>query len=278
MFNTLNTSSQVIIIGFIIVLLGLVFNYSFKLIETAYVVKYRKPFFNHFYIILKQLNANDRNFLKNSFKFYSRLSFKEQKYFEHRLIRFKNDKDFLGREGVEVTEEMKILISATAAMLTFGFREYLIPSIERIVVYPDVFFSTTNQTYNKGEFNPSLKSLVLSWKDFKKGYAIQDDNINLGIHEFTHAIQINSIQSRDVSSIIFSDTFAELSKLLHSEEYLKSSLVKSKYFRDYAYTNQFEFLAVALETFIETPSEFKSQFPEIYYKIRQMLNFEVAGY
>jgi hypothetical protein len=46
----------------------------------------------------------------------------------------------------------------------------------------------------------------------------------------------------------------------------------------YAFTNQFEFLAVVIESFIETPQEFKLQFPELYFKIRQMLNFNFAGY
>jgi Mlc titration factor MtfA (ptsG expression regulator) len=52
----------------------------------------------------------------------------------------------------------------------------------------------------------------------------------------------------------------------------------SKYFRKYAFTNQFEFLAVAIENFIETPQDFRSEFPEIYGKVRQMLNFNISGY
>ena len=41
---------------------------------------------------------------------------------------------------------------------------------------------------------------------------------------------------------------------------------------------KFEFLAVIIESFIETPNEFKSQFPKVYFEIRQMLNFNFAGY
>jgi len=43
-------------------------------------------------------------------------------------------------------------------------------------------------------------------------------------------------------------------------------------------TNQYEFIAVIIENFIETPQEFKSQFPEVYSKVKQMLNFDFAGY
>src|SRR5690606_1527818 len=138
--------------------------------------------------------------------------------------------------------------------------------------------STTNQEYHKGEFNPKLQVLVLSWKDFKNGFDVKNDNINLGIHEFAHAIHLNSIKERDVSSTIFADTFKELTTLLSEKEILRKELIESKYFREYAYTNQYEFLAVIIENFIETPTEFKTQFPEVYDKTKQMLNFNFAGY
>ncbi|WP_374707785.1 zinc-dependent peptidase [Flavobacterium sp. J372] len=47
----------------------------------------------------------------------------------------------------------------------------------------------------------------------------------------------------------------------------------SGYLRDYAYTNQFEFLAVVLEHFFETPTEFKQRFPELYGMVKRMINF-----
>jgi Mlc titration factor MtfA (ptsG expression regulator) len=119
---------------------------------------------------------------------------------------------------------------------------------------------------------------VLSWEDFKKGYEIGTDNLNLGIHEFGHAIHLNSIKERDVSSTIFSDSFKELSKILATDESLRKNLVNSGYFRKYGFTNQFEFLAVTIESFIETPDDLKNQFPDIYRVVKQMLNFNFAGY
>jgi hypothetical protein len=100
----------------------------------------------------------------------------------------------------------------------------------------------------------------------------------LGIHEFVHAIHLNSLNERDISSTIFSDSFNELTEMLSKNESLREKLLQSHYFRMYAFTNQFEFLAVVIESFIETPQEFKLQFPELYFKIRQMLNFNFAGY
>ena len=273
------TFGSKVILGILFAALAYLFlHYAFKMTEMAYVLKRKKPLYNHFYIFLKQLNEPQKSILKNHFSFYKKLSDKEKKYFEHRVALFIKDKDFIGRDGNRITDEMKVLISATAVMLTFGFRDFYIGVISKIVIYPNKFYSNTNKQYHRGEFNPKLKALVLSWEDFKAGFNDENDNLNLGIHEFTHAIHINSFKERDVSSTIFSDSFKELTKLLSINETLRNRLMDSDYFRKYAFTNQFEFVAVIIENFIETPQEFKAQFPSVYGKVKQMLNFNIAGY
>nr|WP_321231949.1 zinc-dependent peptidase [uncultured Psychroserpens sp.] len=246
--------------------------------ELRYANKHKRPFFVHFYLFKRKLDNDKTHILKSKFSFYARLDAKQKERFEHRVATFIKEKTFLERENIEITEEMKVLIAATSTMLTFGFRDYEIDLIDKIIIYPSTFYSNSNEAYHKGELNPQLKALVLSWEHFTEGFDIENDNLNLGIHEFTHAIHLNSIKNRDVSSIIFKSAFTELTDLLSAEESLRQKLIASKYFRAYAFTNQFEFIAVIVETFIETPNDFKQQFPRIYNKTREMLNFNFAGY
>jgi Mlc titration factor MtfA (ptsG expression regulator) len=163
-------------------------------------------------------------------------------------------------------------------MLTFGFRDFMIKSIKNIIIYPTQYYSEINKVYHKGEFNPRLKTLVLSWDSFLEGHRIEDDKLNLGIHEFAHAIHFNSMNQEDINSILFVDTFNELRNKLSSNEALKKELVTSELLRSYALTNDSELLAVIIETFIETPQAFKKLFPEVYNKVKQMLNFNFSGY
>lgn len=268
-----------IILGIFFVALGLMFlYYALKMFELGYVMLNKKPLYVHLYLKLRKLSPEQTSVLKRQFTFYNKLPKQQQSYFSHRVASFIKDKNFIGRGGLEITDEVKVLISSTAVMLTFGFRDFYIGLIDKIFVYPDAFYSKTNQDYHKGEFNPKLKALVLSWDDFVQGYNVNNDNLNLGIHEFVHAIHLNSIKERDVSSTIFKDSFKELTNLLAQNKSLRDELIASKYFRAYAYTNQFEFVAVVIETFIETPIEFKNQFPEVYSKVKQMLNFNFVGY
>ena len=267
-----------IIAIFVTALLFLIVYFSFRMFELAYVMRKKRPLYNHVYLKLRKLNSNEQSILRNRFKFYKKLNEKQKLHFEHRVASFIIDKTFIGREGQQITDDIKVLVSATAAMVTFGFRDFYIGLMDKIFVYPDEFYSNMNDAYHKGEFNPRLNALVISWKHFEQGFNISNDNLNLGIHEFAHAIHLNSMKERDVSSTIFKDSFKELTDYLSENKSLRDELIASEYFRDYAFTNQFEFLAVVIESFIETPTEFKNQFPKIYSYTKQMLNFNFAGY
>ena len=274
-----NIFENKIILVIVLVAFGfVVINYGFKMVEMIYVMRKKKPLYLHKYLRLRKLTQKQQSILRQYFSFYNKLTKQQQCYFEHRLALFIKDKDFIGREGLVITDEVKVLVSATAIMLTFGFRDFYIGLLDKIIVYPGSFYSKINKDYHKGEFNPKLGVIVLSWEDFKEGYNEAHDNLNLGIHEFTHAIHLNGMKARDVSSNIFQDGFKELMHLLSDNERMKKKLKDSEYFREYAYTNQYEFLAVIIETFIESSVEFRSQFPEIYNKVKQMLNFNFAGY
>lgn len=270
-------SNNIIIAVFLIAILAMMLYYGFRMLEMVNVMRHKKPFFVHLYLIKKKLAPHQQLILKK-FTFYGNLSKKEQGFFEHRVASFMADKTFIARGELTINDEIKIMISATAIMLTFGFRDFYIGLIDKIVVYPKPFYSKINDDYHKGEFNPKLRSLVLSWEDFKHGYNIGNDNLNLGIHEFAHAIHLNSIKERDVSSTIFKDSFNELTELLSNSKAMREQLIASKYFREYAYTNQFEFVAVLIEYFFETPNEFKNKFPSLYSKVKQMLNYGYAKY
>lgn len=272
------TFRLILLVIFFVVLAAMLLLRLYRVVESIYVDKYNKPLFLNAIIFKKELTNQQQSVLSNEFDFYNRLNKKEQDIFKHRLATFINKKEFIGREGLVVDEEMKTLISATAVMLTFGFRNYIIELIDKVIIYPTAYYSNLNETYHKGETNPQLKSIVFSWEDFKKGYHIGDDNLNLGIHEFGHAIHLNAFGKTDISSEIFRDGFNKLASYLQDHKMVRDNLITSRYFRAYAYTNQFEFFAVLLENFIETPKEFKGKFPELYDYMKQMLNFNFAGY
>ena len=269
---------MIFLIIFFVGMAAIVLSRFYIYFEQLYASKYKKPFFVNYATFQNRLTKSQRHVLERKFTFYSKLKPKERAMFRHRVATFIKDKEFVAREGLELTDEVVTLISATAMMMTFGFKDYLVDLISTVVVYPKPFYSKTNDAMHKGEMNPQFGTIVFSWEDFKEGYDISNDNLNLGVHEFGHAIHLNSFKNDDISAMIFSDGFEDLKTYLKDNEPIRQELIKSKYFRAYAYTNQFEFVAVLMENFIETPQEFKSRFPEVYRHVKQMLNFNFAGY
>lgn len=247
-------------------------------VEMVYASFAKRPIFVHFYLIKRELEREQIKILEEHFTFYNRLNSKYKSHFRHRMATFLKRKNIEGKEGFEITEEVSLMVSATAIMLTFGFRNYIIEYIKNIFVYPTQYYSKINNKYHKGEYNARFETLVLSWDNFIEGFRIENDKLNLGIHEFAHAIHYNSIKQEDINSILFVDTFNELREELATNEKLKNKLVDSNFIRSYAWTNDSELLAVIVETFIETPKEFNRLFPEVYGSLKQMLNYNFPGY
>lgn len=259
------------ILKIILVLIGFL-TPMVNIIESIYVYLFSKPIFIHLYFVKKKLPKQSKLFLEKNIKFYGKLSDTYKSYYEHRLATFIRNYDFIERDGVKITPEMKVLIASSYIKLTFGMRKYLTEIFNKIVIYPNVYYSLMTKQHHKGEFNPGLKTIIFSWEDFLLGDLITNDNINLGIHEFTHALTFHGLKANDASARVFYKTFKEIISFFRDEKN-KSNLEKSNYFREYGMTNQMEFVAVIMEHFLESPKELQQQFPELYHKIVTMLNY-----
>ncbi len=245
--------------------------FAFYVIEIIYLRNFKKPLFVFTNLIFHKLNEQQKAVLATNFHFYNELKPKYKRYFEHRVYKFMINYEFVGTDFL-VTEKMKITIGATYTMLTFGMRHYLNPMFKKILLFPDIYYSEQTQNYHKGEFNPRLEAIVFSWKHFEEGIEVANDNLNLGLHEFTHAFHIHSLKSEETTAVLFNESLQNLFRIV-SHPQIKEQLVASGFLRDYAYENKFEFVAVLLEYFFESPQEFKSQFPSIYLKVKQMINY-----
>jgi len=262
----------IIIASFVI---GAALLYSFMFImsflDDISIALFQRPLYIHLYLNMKNINDDEQTYLLQNFPFYKKLSLKHRDYFDHRIASFKEKYEFIPREDLVVTKEMQTLIAGTYVMLTFGMRRYLIDSFDKIIIYPEEYYSTHTEQYHKGEYNPRMKAVVFSWKDFAAGFEIDNDNLNLGIHEFSHVIHHHSLRSEDGSSLAFRKQHDRLYKEVNHPPN-RQKLIDSDYFRIYAYTNHFEFISVIIEHYFETPNEFETQFPELYDNVSKMLN------
>lgn len=161
-----------------------------------------------------------------------------------------------------------------AVTLTFGMRKYLFSRVETIIIYPKSYYSTVLKQFHKGEANPKLNLVVFSWLDFVEGIKDEDDNLNLALHEFSHALYFGFLDEQSYSAINFRNYFNEILNYLKDANNRKT-LLDSNYLRSYAFENKYEFLAVLIEHFFETPEIFQKELPDIFIIVKKMLNLNI---
>jgi Mlc titration factor MtfA (ptsG expression regulator) len=214
-------------------------------------------------------NTQAELLLIDKFPYYRKLTQSQQEKFMSRLMEYMASKKFVGRKELVVTNEMRVLISASAVQVTFGLDDYIMDNFPNIYVYPAAYKSGITGKYHKGEVN--LAGIIaLSWPHFTEGYAIPDNNSNLGLHEMAHAVRFAKFKG-DYDQF-FSDYFDKWTRIAKSEFEKVRDTDDPTIFREYAGTNMNEFFAVCTEHFFETPATFKQQLPELYHHTCILLN------
>ena len=122
---------------------------------------------------------------------------------------------------------------------------------------------------HKGETNMG-GFMCFSWQDFLKGNQTPDDKINLGLHEFGHALRFSGIQGNETD--YFFDNYFKRWLACASREYTKMRKGYSSILRKYGAVNINEFFSVVVETFFDNPIEFKANLPELDHHTSILLN------
>lgn len=245
---------------------------------TTYAQSFRYGIVERLYSILPSgndavLTPAQQRFLFDQLRFYKWLSPIHRKRFNARTARFLAQKTFVSRQGFALSADMKLLISAVAVKLTFGLRNYLLSQFSQIAVYPKAYFNPLVNQYHKGEVRTD-GIIILNWEDFYQGISIPDDDLNLGLHEFAHALALQRIQNPVFIDDFFKQAFDKLMR------HANNKVIRSKFqqrlgLRTYALANPMEFFAVTTEAFFENPVDMYRANPKFYQLFAEMYNLDL---
>ncbi len=211
------------------------------------------------------------DYLRN-FTYYTALSPAGREKFVDRLFVFMYNKQFKGGSGFVVTEEMRVLVSASAIQLTFGLKSYRLESLQTIFIFPDNFYLSARSPEYKGATTGHY--MYLSWKAFQEGYKTGDDNLNLGLHEMTHALKLTLYLGNRFDKLFAGRMEYWEDMVVEKYKTLKNT---KTFLRSYSKANTEEFFAVCVEAFFESPEKFKRELPEIFQLLTFLLNQDVLN-
>jgi len=213
-------------------------------------------------------------FLSEYFAYYNTLDIEWKKVFINRVIHFAQSKSFIGHQGFNLNNRVRVIVSASAVQLTLGLEVWDLHYFDTILLFPSDFFNHATRLNLKGETN--LGGFIsLSFKSFIQGYKIQNDNLNLGIHEFTHALRFNGVRGAE-TDYFFNQYFAKW-YCFARKEFSNLNNNQPSIFRKYGGANINEFLSVAVEHFFESPAQFKQELPVLYGATAILLNQKTDG-
>jgi Mlc titration factor MtfA (ptsG expression regulator) len=250
-------------------------------------------------VVEKPLNAREVRTLAGNLGFYSRLS-DEQRVKLVKLTRvIVHEKYWEGCGGLALTDDMKLVIAAQAALLLIGMNidpmsDAVFPNVKTVLVYPAGFVAPTARQEAGGVVTEGHANLgeahymglaggpiIVSWRDALAGGADADDGRNLVIHEFAHKLDF-------LDGVI--DGTPPLSG--GPEEYERWKRVMGAHYQDlvrraqrgepsvlnyYGATNPAEFFAVATEAYFERGAEMRRWLPELYEALRGYYRVEMIG-
>lgn len=194
------------------------------------------------------------------------------------------EKSYLGCAGLQITEEMRVVIAAQACLLILNRATDYFANVRQILVYPGAFVVHRTSVDSAGVQREQRQALsgeswsqgqvILSWQDTLEGAAVADDGRNVVIHEFAHqldqengaAIGAPPPMLGDAGhdpqrwSRVFHAAYAQLqAEARHGVEGLLDH---------YGAKDPAEFFAVVSEVFFEQPQALAADYPALYQELR----------
>ena len=193
----------------------------------------------------------------------------------------------------EVSHEMRLIISAQAALTIFGKKNHdYFPRLRSILVYPGAFRDHGRRHFDipaaedrgvlYGE-SWETGSVILSWDNVVAGGHSADDGMNVVIHEFAHQLdQYNGIAD-GIPQLADRAAYARWGAVMGPEydALVTASADRSgpePFLDPYGATHPAEFFAVASETFFEEPYDLVEEHSELYEELAKFYGLDPASW
>jgi len=210
--------------------------------------------------------------------------------FEGLVRTFLAEKEFVGCNGLVITDEIRVTIAAHACLLLLGRPGRIYDELRSILVYPSTFWVNDEVEDEAGIVMPRRRELsgeswdshriILSWEDVAESGAMPADGYNVVLHEFAHYLEAEglglaagqSAAMRTMSSWL-AELRAEYARFVGALEHDDAVFLDP-----YAAEDEAEFFAVSTEDFIERPRSFREASPAHYRLLTEYYGIDPASW
>jgi Mlc titration factor MtfA (ptsG expression regulator) len=199
---------------------------------------------------------------------------------------FFHDTRWEAANGFELTDDVRVLISAQASMLLLGLEIDEYPQLTSVIVHPSTVRLHGEHSVGGGLRRSGTQTLagqahyrgpvVLSWAAARRGARFPAGGQNVVYHEFAH--QLDMLDGiTDGTPPLDDDAAREHWVEVCTVAYDSVRAEGSPVLRSYAGTNPAEFFAVATEVFFNRPLEVREHEPALYQALRGFYHQDPAA-
>ncbi len=228
-----------------------------------------------------------REILKQHVPYVRRLPADLQLQLKQHIQVFLAEKTFIGCDGLQITDEIRVTVAAQACLLILNRPSGYYPNLRQILVYPGSFVVERDHTDGIGVAHRARQVLageswsegqvILSWQDTLAGAAVVDDGQNVAIHEFAHQLDQETGHANGAPVLARRAQYRHWASVL-GEEFgnLQARVTRGEpsLFSDYGATNPGEFFAVISEVFFEQAAAMAEAHPALYQELSQFYHLD----
>ncbi|APV51279.1 hypothetical protein BWI17_17265 [Betaproteobacteria bacterium GR16-43] len=232
-----------------------------------------------------------RSILRRRVPYYLRLPRNLQRQLEQHIQVFIAEKKFIGCDGQDITDEVRVTIAAQACLLILNRKTDYFPKLAQVLVYPSAFLVERVRAEPSGVLQEERHALsgeswthgqvIVSWEDAVEGAAIVDDGRNVVLHEFAHQLDQQKGYANGAPYLGGRDRYPRWSQVMShefSQLQYRAATAQPSLMSYYGATNPAEFFAVATEVFFEQPREMAALHPALYEELSALYRVDPASW
>ena len=238
----------------------------------------------------KKLNAAPfpalwEDIIRQNVAHYSMLNDDERSHLRALIKVFIAEKHWEGAGGLELTDEIRVTISAQACLLLLGLRHNYYRNVESIIVYPSTVVPPQRKPgFFENAITPVAPDqpiigqaflqgpVIIIWDAARSGGRHPELGHNVIYHEFAHKMDMLDGVADGTPPLRNRAEYRDwVETCSHAFLRLKKDALKGrKSFLDaYGATSEAEFFAVATEQFFDQPQSMMKQAPDLYRVLKE---------
>ncbi len=227
-----------------------------------------------------------QHILERNVEHWRMLDLAERERLEFLVAAFFHQTRWEAANGFELTDEVRVVISAQASMLLLGLEIDEYPQLTSVIVHPSTVRLRGDRAIGGGLRSSGTQALagqahyrgpvVLSWAAARRGARFPAGGQNVVYHEFAH--QLDMLDGvTDGTPPLGDDVARERWVEVCTAAYDSVRAEGSPVLRPYAGTNPAEFFAVATEVFFNRPLDVREHEPALYAELQAFYHQDPAG-